>query len=274
MRSGSRTVIDRLEGALEWRCIGPYRGGRVVAVAGDPADRRVFYFGSAGGGVWKSTDSGTYWQNVSDGYLKTASVGAMAVAPSDPNVVFVGMGETCIRNDVTHGDGVYRSTDEGATWKHVGLEDTRHISRVRVHPTNPDLVYVAAFGHAFGPSGQRGIFRSRDGGESWENVLYESEDAGAADLSIDPHNPRVLYASMWEARRSFWAMDSGGPGSGLHRSTDGGDTWEEITRRPGLPMGVVGRIGVAVSPARTGRVWALIEASDGGLFRSDDGGES
>ena len=274
MRSGSRTVIDRLEGALEWRCIGPYRGGRVVAVAGDPADRRVFYFGSAGGGVWKSTDGGTYWQNVSDGYLKTASVGAMAVAPSDPNVVFVGMGETCIRNDVTHGDGVYRSTDEGATWKHVGLEDTRHISRVRVHPTNPDLVYVAAFGHAFGPSGQRGIFRSRDGGESWENVLYESEDAGAADLSIDPHNPRVLYASMWEARRSFWAMDSGGPGSGLHRSTDGGDTWKEITRRPGLPMGVVGRIGVAVSPARTGRVWALIEASDGGLFRSDDGGES
>ena len=184
------------------------------------------------------------------------------------------MGETCIRIDVTHGDGVYRSDDAGATWKHLGLDDTRHISRVRVHPNDPDLVYVAAFGHAFGPSAQRGIFRSRDGGESWQNVLYKSEDAGAADLSMDPNNPRILYASLWEARRSFWAMNSGGPGSGLYRSTDGGDTWDELTRNPGLPEGVVGRIGVAVSPARTGRVWALIEAEDGGLFRSDDGGES
>ncbi len=274
MSAGSSSVVDGLEGALEWRCIGPYRGGRVVAVAGDPADRRVFYFGAAGGGVWKSTDGGTYWQNVSGGFLKTASVGAIAVAESDPNVVYAGMGETCIRNDVTHGDGVYRSTDGGATWTHLGLEDTRHISRVRIHPNDPDVVYVAAFGHAFGPSEQRGVYRSKDGGQTWENVLFASEDAGAADLAMDANNPRVLYASTWEARRSFWAMDSGGPGSGLHRSTDGGDTWEEITRRPGLPEGVVGRIGVTASPARAGRVWALVEAADGGLFQSDDGGES
>ena len=274
MTSSPPNAVEALEGALEWRCIGPYRAGRVVAVAGDPVDPRVFYFGSVAGGVWKSTDGGTYWQNVSDGFLNTASVGAIAIAQSDPNVVYAGMGETCIRVDVTHGDGVYRSDDAGATWKHLGLEDTRHISRLRVHPNDPDLVYVAAFGHAFGPSSQRGIFRSKDGGESWHNVLYKSEDAGAADLSMDPNNPRILYASMWEARRSFWAMNSGGPGSGLYRSTDGGETWDEITRRPGLPEGVVGRIGVAVSPARAGRVWALVEAADGGLFRSDDGGES
>ena len=272
--SSSPSVVDALEGALEWRCIGPYRAGRVIAVAGDPGDPRVFYFGSVGGGVWKSTDGGAYWQNVSDGFLNTASVGAIAVAQSDPNVVYAGMGETCIRIDLTHGDGVYRSDDAGATWTHLGLDDTRHISRVRVHPGDPGLVYVSAFGHAFGPSAQRGIFRSKDGGRSWQNILYKSEDAGAADLSMDPNNPRILYASMWEARRSFWAMNSGGPGSGLYRSTDGGDTWDEITRRPGLPEGVVGRIGVAVSPARTGRVWALVEAEDGGLFRSDDGGES
>ena len=274
MTSSPPNAVEALEGALEWRCIGPYRAGRVIAVAGDPVDPRVFYFGTVGGGVWKSTDGGTYWQNVSDGYLNTASVGAIAVAQSDPNVLYAGMGETCIRIDLTHGDGVYRSDDAGATWKHLGLGDSRHISRVRVHPNDPDLVYVAAFGHAFGPSAQRGIFRSKDGGESWQNILYKSEDAGAADLSMDPSNPRILYASLWEARRSFWAMNSGGPGSGLHRSTDGGDTWDELTRNPGLPEGVVGRIGVAVSPARTGRIWALVEAEDGGLFRSDDGGES
>ena len=175
MTSSSPSVVEALEGALEWRCIGPYRAGRVIAVAGDPVDPRVFYFGSVGGGVWKSTDGGAYWQNASDGFLNTASVGAIAVAQSDPNVVYAGMGETCIRIDLTHGDGVYRSDDAGATWTHLGLEDTRHISRVRVHPGDPDLVYVAAFGHAFGPSGQRGIFRSKDGGRSWQNILYESD---------------------------------------------------------------------------------------------------
>ena len=267
-------MFDSLDRALEWRCIGPHRGGRVVAVAGDPADRNVFYFGACAGGVWKTFDGGTYWQNVSDGFFNTASVGAIAVAESDPNVIYAGTGEACIRNDVSHGDGVYKSTDGGETWANVGLADTRHIARVRVHPKNPDLVYVAALGHAFGPNSERGVFRSQDGGGSWERVLFKSDKAGAADLSMDPNNPRVLYASIWEAQRTFWDMTSGGEDSGLWKSTDGGDTWTDISERPGLPVGVKGRIGVAVSPAKTGRVWALVEAKNGALFRSDDGGET
>ena len=258
--------------ALEWRCIGPYRGGRVVAVAGDPVDPAVFYFGACAGGVWKSTDAGTYWQNVSDGYLHTAAVGAIAVADCDPNVIYVGMGECCIRGDVSHGDGVYGSTDAGHTWVHLGLEDTRHIARIRIHPQNPDLVYVAALGHAFGPNNQRGVFRSADGGKTWDHILFRSDKAGAIDLSMDPCNPRILYAAIWEARRTPWSLSSGGPDSSLFKSTDGGETWTELTNNSGLPAGLKGRIGVAVSPARSGRVWALVEAEDGALFRSDDGG--
>ena len=267
-------VTQSMLNALEWRCIGPPRGGRVVAVAGDPVNPAVFYFGACAGGVWKTDDAGTYWKNVSDGFFKTASVGAVEVAPSDPNVVYAGMGEACIRLDVTHGDGVYRTTDAGKTWSHLGLQDARHISRVRVHPQNPDIVYVAALGHAFGPSPQRGIFRSTDGGASWEHVLSKGQDVGAADLSIDPSNPRVLFAAMWEARRTFWSMSSGGSASGIYRSTDGGDTWTDITENPGLPKGLKGRIGVAVSPAKSGRVWATVEAEDCGLYRSDDGGDT
>ena len=277
MMNGSRTSeasASMVKDVLAWRCVGPFRGGRVVAVAGDPVDPRVFYFGACAGGVWKSDDGGTYWENVSDGYFKTASVGAIAVAESDPNVVYAGMGEACIRIDVTHGDGVYRSTDAGGAWEHLGLEDTRHIARVRVHPNDPDLVYVAALGHAFGPNKQRGVFRSRDGGKNWENVLFKSDIAGAADLSIDARNPRIIYASIWQARRYFWNIMSGGPDSGLYKSTDGGDTWTEITRNKGLPDGLVGRIGVAASPAKEGRVWALVEAEQGGLFLSDDGGDT
>ena len=258
--------------ALEWRCIGPYRGGRVVAVAGDPVDAAVFYFGACAGGIWKTTDAGTYWENISDAYLQTAAVGAIAVADSDPNVIYVGMGECCIRGDVSHGDGVYKSTDAGKTWTHLGLEDTRHIARVRIHPTNPDLVYVAALGHAYGPNNQRGIFRSADGGKSWDHMLFRSDKAGAIDLSMDPHNPRLLYAAIWEAQRTPWSLTSGGPDSSLYKSTDGGETWTELTNNPGLPTGLKGRIGVAVSPARPGRVWALVEAEDGALFRSDDDG--
>ncbi|MEE9247080.1 MAG: glycosyl hydrolase [Dehalococcoidia bacterium] len=266
------TVDPALLKTLEWRCIGPPRGGRVVAVAGDPSDPMAFYFGACAGGIWKSTDGGTYWENVSDGFFNTASVGAIAVSEADPNVVYAGMGESCIRGDVSHGDGVYRSTDRGKTWVHAGLEDTRHIARVRIHPKDPDLVYVAALGHAFGPNDQRGVFRSGDGGRSWEQVLFRSERAGAIDLSLDPSNPRVLYAAIWEAQRTPWSLVSGGPDSGIFRSEDGGDTWEEITHNPGLPGGLKGRIGVAASPARSGRVWATIEAEDCGLFRSDDGG--
>ncbi|HYK86744.1 MAG TPA: hypothetical protein VEV19_15350, partial [Ktedonobacteraceae bacterium] len=273
-RNQNATIDPALLNALEWRSIGPYRGGRVVAVAGDPVHQQVFYFGSTGGGVWKTNDGGQYWQNVSDGYFKRASVGAIAVAPSDPNVIYVGMGEATIRGNVSHGDGVYKSTDMGKTWTHLGLEDTRHIGQVRVHPHNPDVVYVAALGHAHGPNKERGVYRSRDGGKTWENILFKSEKAGAIDLAMDPTNPRILYASFWEAKRLPHTLISGGEDSGMYKSTDGGDTWTEITRNRGLPTGLIGKVGLAVSPAKPERVWAIVEAEDGALFRSDDSGES
>ena len=258
--------------SLRWRCIGPHRGGRVVAVAGHPTDTASFYFGACAGGVWKTTDGGAYWENVSDGFFETSAVGALAVSPSVPNIVYAGTGEACIRSNVSHGDGVYRSDDGGRTWRNVGLRDTRHIGRVRVHPRDPDLVYVAALGHAWGPNRERGVFRSRTGGASWEQVLFRSEGAGAVDLSLDVQDPRVLYAAVWQAQRSPWGLTSGGPESSLWRSSDGGDTWSDISRSPGLPAGVLGRIGVAVSPADGRRVYAVVEAEDGALFRSDDAG--
>src|SRR6266487_6056886 len=206
-------VIDpSMLNSLEWRLIGPFRGGRVVAVAGDPVHSQVFYFGSTGGGVWKTTNGGIIWENVSDGFFKRASVGAIAVSASDPNVIYVGMGETTIRNNVSHGDGVYKSTDGGKTWTHLGLANTRNIARVRIHPQNPDLVYVAALGHAHGPNNARGIYRSRDGGKTWEQVLFRSAKAGAIDLSLDPNNPRILYAAFWEAERNPYTLISGGEG--------------------------------------------------------------
>src|SRR2546421_1116505 len=260
--------------SLEWRSIGPFRGGRVVAVAGDPSDAQVFYFGSTGGGVWKTNDGGLHWENISDGFFKRASVGSIAVSASDPNVIYVGMGEATIRGNVSHGDGVYKSTDRGKTWVYLGLENTRHIGKVQVHPHNPDLVYVAALGHAHGPNAERGVYRSQDGGKTWEQVLFRSDNAGAIDLSMDPNNPRILYAAFWEARRLPHTLISGGEGSGIFKSTDGGDTWKETTRSQGLPTGLLGKIGIAVSPAREGRVWAVIEAEDGAVFRSDDGGDT
>ncbi len=269
--SDTMIASDQLH-ALEWRLIGPFRGGRVVAVAGDPGRDQVFYMGSTGGGVWKTTDGGVFWENISDGYFKRASVGAIAVSESDPNVIYVGMGEVSIRGNVAHGDGVYKSTDAGKTWTHCGLEETRHIAKIRVHPKNPDILYVAALGHAHGPNKERGIYRSKDGGKTWEQVLFRSETAGASDLVMDPHNPRVLYASFWEARRDAHQLISGGEGSGIFKSSDSGDTWTEITRNPGLPKGVLGKIGLAASPAKRDRIWALIEAEDGAVFRSDDGG--
>jgi len=271
-RAEQPAINPALLQALEWRCIGPFRGGRVVAVAGDPVHSQVFYFGSTGGGVWKTTDGGVLWENVSDGYFKRASVGAIAVAPSDPNVIYAGMGESTIRSNVSHGDGVYRSTDGGQTWTHLGLADTRNIAKVRIHPQNPDLVYVAALGHAHGPNAERGLFRSKDGGQNWERILYRSEKAGAIDLSMDPNNPRMLYAAIWEAHRKPYTLVSGGEESGLFKSTDGGDNWTEITRNEGLPKGVLGKIGVAISPAKENRVYAIIDAEDGAVFRSDDGG--
>ena len=271
-QADSKTGDPDVLGAVQWRCIGPPRGGRVVAVAGDPVEPMVFYFGACAGGVWKTYDGGVYWENVSDGFLNTAAVGAITVADSDRNVIYAGMGESCIRGDVSYGDGVYRSTDAGRTWVHLGLEDTRHIARVRVHPQNPDLVYVAALGHAFGPNEQRGVFRSRDGGKNWERVLYRDDKSGAIDLSIDATNPRILYAALWETLRTPWSLTSGGEGSGIFKSVDGGDTWQELTGNPGLPKGLKGRIGIAASPAKAGRVWATVEADDAGLYRSDDAG--
>jgi len=261
--------------ALQWRQIGPFRGGRSTAVAGVASQPMVFYFGGTGGGVWKTTDGGINWEPITDGSVfGTGSVGAIGLSDSDTNTIYVGMGESPIRGNVSHGDGVYKSTDGGKTWKHIGLEDTRQISRIRVNPKNPDIVYVAAQGHVWAPNQQRGVFRSKDGGKTWEKVLFRSDKAGACDLIIDPTNPNVLYAGFWEVYRKPWNLESGGAGSGIFKSIDGGDTWNEITRNPGLPKGTIGIVGVTVSPASPDRLWAIVEAEDGGVFRSDNGGKT
>jgi photosystem II stability/assembly factor-like uncharacterized protein len=260
---------------LQWRSIGPFRGGRVTAVTGVASQPMVYYFGGTGGGVWKSSDGGINWEPISDGSVfRTGSVGAIALSDSDPNTIYVGMGESPIRGNVSHGDGVYKSTDAGKTWSRSGLDDTRQISRIRVHPKNPDIVYVAAQGHVWAPNEQRGIFRSKDGGKTWQRVLFRSDRAGASDLTIDPSNPNNLYAGLWEVSRKPWSLDSGGPGSGIFKSSDGGDTWTEITRNPGLPKGTIGIIGITVSPVNSDRLWAIVEAEDGGVFRSENGGKN
>ncbi len=261
--------------AMQWREIGPFRGGRSIAVAGHPDQPYTYYFGATGGGVWKTEDGGTTWLNVSDGFFKVGIVGALAVAESDPNVIFAGTGEACIRGNTMPGEGIYNSMDAGKTWKHVGLAEAQTISEIVIHPKNADLVYAAVFGHVFGSNPERGVYRSKDGGKTWEKVLYKNEKTGAVDLVFDPMNPRVLYAALWEARRNPWSMSSGGPGSGLWKSTDGGDTWTDISAAKGMPKGIKGRIGVAASAAKADLVWAMVEAEpDGGLFRSDDAGKT
>ncbi|HET7621923.1 MAG TPA: glycosyl hydrolase [Gemmatimonadaceae bacterium] len=255
-----------------WRNIGPDRGGRSIAVTGVKGRPKEAYFGAVGGGLWKTTDGGENWFPVTDGQISSASVGAVAVSESDPDIVFIGTGESCIRNNIMPGDGVYKSTDGGKTWTHVGFEGVDAISKIRIDPSNPNIVYVAAFGKYSEPSAERGVFKSTDGGKSWRKVLYRDDKTGAIDISIDPEDHNVVYAALWEAYRNEYHMSSGGPGSGLFKSTDGGETWKEITRTPGMPSGVVGRIGVSVSPANTRRVYALVENDSGGLFRSDDAG--
>ncbi|HEV2106316.1 MAG TPA: glycosyl hydrolase, partial [Candidatus Eisenbacteria bacterium] len=272
-------VSPELYRGLRWRLVGPYRGGRVSSVTGVRGQPRLFYMGATGGGVWRTTDAGASWTCISDSSFGTGSVGAVAVAPSDPNVIYVGMGEETVRGNVSQGDGVYRSDDAGRSWKHVGLEDSRQIAHICVDPRNPDLVYVAALGHLFGPNPERGVYRSRDGGRTWQRILYVSEDVGASDVEMDPSNPRILYAGTWRVRRRPWTFDSGGPGSGLWKSGDGGDTWTLLTdstktAETGLPKGPLGKVRVSVSPARPDRVWAMIEAPEGGLFRSDDAGRT
>jgi photosystem II stability/assembly factor-like uncharacterized protein len=266
-------VLDSaLLAGYRWRNIGPDRGGRSIAVSGVKGRPKEAYFGAVGGGLWKTTDGGDTWAPVTDGLIKSASVGAVAVSETNPDLVFIGMGETCIRGNIMPGDGVYKSTDAGKTWTHVGFSESHGISKIRIHPTNPDIIFVAAFGKFSVPNEERGVYKSTDGGRTWRKVLYRDDKTAAIDISIDPANPNVMYAAMWEAYRKEYQMSSGGPGSGLFKSTDGGETWSEITRNPGLPAGMVGRIGVAVSPARGSRVYALVENDKGGLFKSDDAG--
>lgn len=266
-------VEDSLFNGLKWRNIGPFRGGRSVASSGVVGQPMTYYNGTVGGGVWKTTDDGITWKNVSDGFFKTATVGSIAVSESNPNIVIAGMGEHAIRGVMTSmGDGVYKSTDAGKTWKHIGLDETRHISDVIIHPTNPDILFVAAQGAQYGPNPQRGIYRSTDGGSTWENVLFVDNNTGASDLSMDMKNPLILYAAMWQHRRYPWIMESGGPTSGIYKSADGGTTWEQ--RKDGLPK-ELGKVGISVSRANPERVFAVIEAEGekGGVYRSDDAGK-
>jgi photosystem II stability/assembly factor-like uncharacterized protein len=258
--------------ALRWRSIGPDRGGRVTAVGGVVNDRLVYYMGATGGGVWKTVDAGITWTPISDRYFKTGSVGSIAVAESDPNIVYVGMGEACLRSNISHGDGVYKSTDAGKTWGNVGLRDSSQIGKVYIDPKNPDLVYVAAIGHPYGPNKERGVFRSQDGGATWKQILFVNENTGAADLAADPHDPRTIYASTWQVRRMPWDIDEVGPDSGIYKTTDGGDTWTKL--KDGLPKTDMGKIGLAVSPMDPKRVWATIGGDDGGIYRSDNAGKS
>ena len=272
----SPNATSKVFKALRWRLVGPFRGGRVDAVSADPTKPLVFYFGAVNGGVWKTINAGASWDNITDGKSDISSVGAITVAPSDPNVIYVGTGESQLREDLTYGTGVYRTTDAGETWQHLGLTSTQQIATIRVHPTNPDIAYVAAIGHAFGPNPDRGVFRTTDGGKSWKKILFLNDSTGATDLSIDPANPRIIFAAMWKFQRTPWGMDAGGGRSGLWKSTDGGDTWINLSANAGLPKGPLGKIGVAVSPANSRRIYASVEAKDtlGGIFRSDDGGDN
>lgn len=258
---------------MEWRSIGPYRGGRSATVTGVPGQPNLFYFGSTGGGVWRTTDAGNTWENISDGYFG-GSIGAVAVSEWDPNVIYAGGGEKTVRGNVSSGSGVWKSVDAGKTWTFKGLPDSRHIGRIRIHPRNPDVVYAAVMGDLYKSSAERGIFRSTDGGDTWEKVLFINEDAGVVDLTFDPNNPRILYASSWRIRRTPYSLESGGEGSSLWKSTDGGDTWTDLKGNKGLPKGIWGISGVTVSPVNSERVWAIIENEEGGVFRSNDGGKT
>lgn len=264
---------ESLYNSIQWRLVGPFRGGRAGTVSGVLNNPNLYYMGTAGGGIWKTTDAGNTWSCISDGYFG-GSIGAIAVSESDPNVIYVGEGEQTLRGNVSSGHGVWKSQDAGETWEFIGLEGSEHISRIRIHPTNPDLVYVAAIGNLWKPNETRGVYRSKNGGESWEKILYESDKAGAGDLILDPNNARILYAATWEMKRNGYRMDSGGPDSKLYKSTDGGDTWTNISSYKGLPKGTWGIVGITVSPVDSNRVWAIIEAEDGGVFRSDDAGKS
>ena len=270
--TGLTTIDPLVLSSLKWRSVGPDRGGRSIAIAGVKGRPNDGYFGATGGGLWKTTDKGENWTPVTDGQITSSSVGAVAVSQSNPDIVWIGMGESCIRGNIMSGDGVYKSTDAGKTWAHIGFEDSPVISKIRIHPTNPDIVYVAAFGKLSAGSEKRGVFKSTDGGKTWKRTLFRDNKTAAIDISMDPKNPNVMFAAMWEAFRLEYTASSGGPGSGLFKSTDAGETWTEITRNPGMPSGMIGRIGVSVSGADGNRVYAIVENENGGLFSSDDAG--
>ena len=274
VQSTSATYDPKYFDKLKWRNIGPLRGGRSLGATGSPGRPNEYYFGATGGGLWKTADGGTEWFPVTDGQISSSSIGAVAVAETNPDIVYIGGGETQLRGSITQGDGVYKSMDAGKTWRSMGLRETQAIARIRVHPTNPDIVYVAALGHPYGDNEERGVFKSIDGGITWKKVLYVSPKAGAADLIIDRTNPKILYASTWQVYRKTWKMWGGGPDCKLWKSENGGETWSELTKNPGMPEGPVGKIGITVSPADNRRLWAIVEANDGGVYRSDDAGAS
>jgi photosystem II stability/assembly factor-like uncharacterized protein len=261
--------------ALEWREIGPYNGGRGTSVVGHPTNPMTFWFGHSSGGLWRTDDAGTTWQPVGEGQFNYASVGAIAIHEKDPNIMYVGLGEPNMRQSVSWGDGMYKSTDGGESWQHIGLETLKQIARIRIHPDDPNTVYVATPGHAFGPSEDRGVFKTSDGGQTWSKVLYKNEGTGAIDLVMSPADPDILFAALWEFERKAWGAKTGGPDSGIWKSTDGGESWREITRNEGLPEGAMGRIGLTMSAADPSRVYAIVDSeTQQGLYRSDDLGDS
>ncbi len=270
-KSSDISFDETLYEGMSWRQLGPFRGGRAGTVSGVLNNPNLYYMGTAGGGVWKTEDAGSTWSCISDGYFG-GSIGALAVSETDPNIIYVGEGEQTLRGNVSSGNGMWKSMDAGKTWEFIGLEGSEHIARIRIHPRDPNLIYVAAIGNLWIPNETRGVYRSRDGGQSWERILYVSDKAGAGDLIMDPNNPRILYAATWQMKRNGYRMDSGGPDSKLFKSTDGGDSWKEISRMPGLPDTPWGIVGIAVSPLNSNRIWTIIEADNGGVFRSDDGG--
>ncbi|MGB7282321.1 MAG: hypothetical protein WBE13_08680, partial [Candidatus Acidiferrum sp.] len=274
--SAGQVSLETLMSKLQWRSVGPYIGGRVVAITGVAGNSNLYYAGTVGGGIWRSTDEGLQWKNISDGKLPgpSSSIGAIAVAPSDPKIIYAGTGESDIRNDMIPGDGMYKSSDAGNTWEYAGLRETHTISGIVVDPKNPEVVYASSMGHAFVPDPERGVFKSTDGGKTWNKILFVDDKTGAIDLVMEPNQPNVLYAAMWQATRTPWSLSSGGPGSGLYKSTDGGAHWTNITRHSGLPEGILGRIGVGVTASNPDVVYCMMQAKEGGVFRSNGGGET
>ncbi|MDO9260690.1 MAG: glycosyl hydrolase, partial [Flavobacteriaceae bacterium] len=264
---------EEVYNSIQWRNIGPFIGGRSAAVTGVPNKPNLYYFGATGGGVWKTTDAGNTWQNISDGFFG-GSVGAVTVSESDPNVIYVGMGEKTVRGNVSSGDGMWKTVDGGKSWQHSGLPISRHIPRIRIHPKNADIVFAAVLGDLYKSSEERGVYKTTDGGKNWRKVLFASADAGAIDLIIDPNNSRILYATTWKVRRTPYSLESGGDGSALWKSTDEGETWTDISKNNGLPKGIWGIAGVTVSPKNSEIIYALIENENGGVYKSVDAGKN